>query len=406
MSKSFCWTLNNYTEEEIVKINIMADEKANYVVYGKELGEVCKTEHLQGYIEFIKKINFNTVRNMFFNRAHIELRKGPQEDAINYCKKGTQSKKEWGESKHKGPNFGLKAIVYEKGTKASTNQGKRTDIETCIDTAKIAGMRGVMKLKPSFQALKVAEKSLEYCEKPRGVKPEVFWITGASGTGKSTFAEELLKGGDLYVKDCDSKFWMNYDAHDCVIIDDFRDEWWSLTYMLSLINNKRKIVQTKGGSRQFVATRIIITSIFRPEECYTHEPSTQLCRRINKIYTLNNVPYHEKKDSCIQTMLSKCNDIVINTDVERMMAINGKNIIDLLDGKVDEIISCDAFEGTVEEVPLEEVVSNTRKITTYIEEGNIDYEEVGFIKSDNIRIVRKKKKVVAPAKSFRLTFMD
>lgn len=51
--RNWCWTLNNYYDEELFEIDTLCDNADNNVrgvCYGKEIGE-NNTPHLQGYIE-------------------------------------------------------------------------------------------------------------------------------------------------------------------------------------------------------------------------------------------------------------------------------------------------------------------------------------------------------------------
>lgn len=79
-SKAWCFTLNNYTEEEKAFIDSMDDEKKrdesgiSYIIYGIEIGE-SGTRHLQGYIEFSKRIRLSGCRKLL-QRAHFERRRG------------------------------------------------------------------------------------------------------------------------------------------------------------------------------------------------------------------------------------------------------------------------------------------------------------------------------------------
>lgn len=54
---NYCWTLNNYTPLELVEIETLVETYPNvaYVCYGAEIGE-AGTIHLQGYVEFKKKV--------------------------------------------------------------------------------------------------------------------------------------------------------------------------------------------------------------------------------------------------------------------------------------------------------------------------------------------------------------
>nr|WCR62244.1 MAG: replication associated protein [ssDNA virus sp.] len=254
MSRNYCFTLNNYSEEEYQFMLSMG----TYCIIGREVGE-SGTSHLQGYIEFKSPTRFDTLKNRS-PRAHWEARKGSQEQAVNYCKKD--------------------GMFEERGE--MKNQGSRGDLDAVRQNAASEGMRHITRY-CNVQQIRVAEKFLTYNEEPREWKPEVTWIHGPTGTGKSRKARELLE--DPYTKNDGTKWWEGYDAHEDVIIDDFRDSWWSLTEMLSLLDRYEKRVEYKGGSRQFKARRIVITCCRHPGLCYTGtgEDIAQLLRRIDKI---------------------------------------------------------------------------------------------------------------------------
>lgn len=135
------------------------------------------------------------------------------------------------------------------------------------------------------QGTRVAEKFLTYNEEERDWKPNVIWIHGPSGAGKSRLAREICGDADVYVKNTDSKWWDGYDGHESTIIDDFRDTWWSLTYMLGLLDRYPFRVEYKGGMRQFVSRTIIVTCIHAPNVMYNmaNEDENQLLRRIDEI---------------------------------------------------------------------------------------------------------------------------
>lgn len=263
--RNFCFTINNYNEEDE---NQILNIKWKYVVCGREEGKEG-TPHLQGYMELDKRTRFNTVKK-WLPRAHIEERKGTALQASEYCKKDG--------------NF------LELGNISC--QGARSDLDKTRTIAMEEGMRKVTTICNS-QQIKVAEKFLTYNEEPRDFKPEVIWLWGPTGTGKSRKARELC-GEDTFTKNDPSKWWDGYDGHEHVIIDDFRPSWWPLTDILSLLDRYEKRVEFKGGYRQFTARKIIITSCLPPSECYkgTGESIQQLIRRIDHIVNMNyeNVP--------------------------------------------------------------------------------------------------------------------
>lgn len=78
--RNFCFTLNNYTEEEV---RIIKDIECKYLVFGFEVGE-SGTPHLQGYIMFEHPQLFSNMKSRLL-RSHIEVAKGSATQNINYC---------------------------------------------------------------------------------------------------------------------------------------------------------------------------------------------------------------------------------------------------------------------------------------------------------------------------------
>lgn len=261
--RNVCITLNNYTIDELAHLG-KCDERIQYMILGHEVGE-SGTRHLQGYVEFTKQIKFNTVKKIISERAHLEPRMGTAVQARDYCMKDGD--------------------YWEYGT--MKKQGERKDLDNIRQLAAEEGMRTVTR-RGNFQQIKVAEKYLTYNEEPRDWKPTVYWLWGPTGTGKSRKARELTEKMDTYTKNDGTKWWEGYDGQEAVIIDDFRPSWWSITEMLSLLDRYEKRVEYKGGTRQFKARMIVVTSALCPEECYknTGEAIDQLLRRIDHIQCL------------------------------------------------------------------------------------------------------------------------
>lgn len=82
-SKKWCFTLNNYEEDEWLQILEVLKEKGKFIM-GKEVGEQG-TPHIQGYVEFHKKCRpLECIKN---KRIHWEKAKGNQEQNLKYCSK-------------------------------------------------------------------------------------------------------------------------------------------------------------------------------------------------------------------------------------------------------------------------------------------------------------------------------
>lgn len=284
-SRAYCFTLNNYTEDDIALLSVI-NEKIRFICWGQEIAPETGTPHLQGYVEFKTPLRIAGIKklNVSFARMHLEVRRGTRDEAKAYCAKGDQSKEEFETTGTNGPNYGLNVAYFEFGNWEAGGSGSRNDLGVIRNLAITEGMRGVA-LTGNMQQIKVAEAFLKYHEEPRDWLTEVFWFWGPSGSGKSRAARELFANADFFVKNDNSKWWDGYDGHEAVIIDDFRDSWWSLTEMLSLLDRYEKRVETKGGWRQFKPKQIVVTSIHPPSHMYriADEDSRQLIRRVTRV---------------------------------------------------------------------------------------------------------------------------
>lgn len=92
-SKFWCFTLNNY--EGLLQFN---EDNMDYLVYQEEVGE-NGTPHLQGYVEFKRRIRMGQAKEYLGeDTIHLERRMGTAAQAIAYCKKAGRvgGPYEWG----------------------------------------------------------------------------------------------------------------------------------------------------------------------------------------------------------------------------------------------------------------------------------------------------------------------
>lgn len=82
-SKRWCFTLNNYTDEEISSIVPLFNKECSVGFFSKEVG-ASGTPHLQGYVEFKEKCRpaGKATSRIWWTKA-----KGSKADNISYCKK-------------------------------------------------------------------------------------------------------------------------------------------------------------------------------------------------------------------------------------------------------------------------------------------------------------------------------
>lgn len=255
-ARAFVFTLNNHQLDEIDPIKKL---NTDYQIIGDEVGE-SGTPHLQGYLHFSSSVSFKTIQKAI-PRAHIEVAKGSASSNRTYCSK--------------------EKVLHEAGT--IPTQGKRTDIDAVKEQLADTGlMRDVVLIAKSTQSIAIAKEILTYHERKRDHEPNIIWNWGPTGCGKSHNARHGHP--DPYYCGNSAKWWQGYDAHEYVVIDDFRASFITYNELLRLTDKYPFIIEYKGGSRQFLAETIVITCPYHPLKVFdTIEDKKQLLRRISQI---------------------------------------------------------------------------------------------------------------------------
>lgn len=261
--KSWCYTLNNYTEEDIKRFK---DFVFSYQVIGKEIGE-NGTPHLQGFITFKRTYRLAALKKLV-PRAHWEPAKTG--DAANYCMKEDYE------------------IIDNK------KQGKRSDLKDCCHLIKTVGIKRAIDEHPDVYVKypNGLSKYSTHCMGDRKPVPNICWIWGETGSGKTRYVVD--KEEDLWISGDDLKWFDNYTGQKAALIDDFRADMCKFRFLLRLLDRYPLMVAVKGGFVNWVPERIYITSCKSPENVYNkdnfdnEEKVEQLLRRINTIIYMNN----------------------------------------------------------------------------------------------------------------------
>ena len=251
-----------------------------YLISGREICPTTERHHLQGAVYFkngktraeLQSWTCGKTKGVLNCKHYCDIWRGTAEQNKKYCRKDG--------------NF-----IEHGDITQIFQQGKRNDIslvKEALDTG--ANMRTIVKSATSNQSVQFALKYLSYHEAKRNWKPEVYWYWGAPGTGKTRKAWEEMP--DAFVANETSQWWDGYDAHENVIIDDIRGNFSTFNNFLKLIDRYPHQIQIKGGFRQFLAKKIIITSCYKPEQIWhmCGENQEQLLRRIDKITEFKKNP--------------------------------------------------------------------------------------------------------------------
>lgn len=272
--KSFCFTLNNYTEEEYERVEAGLRASAEYWILGKEVASTG-TPHLQGYARFCRRYDFNQLKDILSSRIHVEVARGSPKQNRAYCSKD-------GEFREGG--------TLPKGGEERKNRNQLADEFRDAIRRGPAGVDKFAEENPGswyfsgYSLLRNAQLIIKPIMRP---EISVQWIYGPPGVGKSRSAHEQLP--EAYIKEPRTKWWNGYLYEKEVIIDDFAPGGIDINHLLRWFDRYKCMVETKGGMVALVATVFIVTSNFSPEDCFRDKEGVMnvqtdaLKRRINII---------------------------------------------------------------------------------------------------------------------------
>lgn len=256
--RRFALTWNNYTADSLDSI---VNTGHSYIIVGQEVGD-SGTPHYQIYVEYEQAKTFSSVIKAFKKKAHVEVAKADAIKNREYCSK--------------------QKVLFEEGK--PKKQGERKDLKKIKETIKEGfGIKSMLESEviTSYQGLRCAESLMKYVEPQRTQPPKVFWRWGEAGVGKSKWVYENYT--EVFTP-LNFKWWEGYDGHKTVLIDDLRGDFCKYHEFLKLTDRYPFRVECKGGSRQFLAETIIITSPYHPTDIWnTIEDTNQLLRRITSI---------------------------------------------------------------------------------------------------------------------------
>jgi len=243
-----------------------------YTVCQLESAPGTGRRHLQGYTRFSKPLRMAGLQTALPG-GHFEPAKADEAANVAYCSKS--------DSRLDGP--------WSDGDAA--RPGKRNDISVAKKiVADGGGMRSVISQVNSYQAMKTAELCLKYVERKRTWLPDVRWYHGSTGGGKTRQAIEEFP--DAWMSGRNLKWFEGYDAHEVIVIDDFRKDFCTFHELLRILDRYEYRIENKGSSRQLLAKTIIITCPWAPAVLYDNrsaEDVSQLIRRISVVRQFGEV---------------------------------------------------------------------------------------------------------------------
>lgn len=294
--KRWCFTINNYTDDDIHRLD---DIICQYIVYGEEIGSQEHTPHLQGFIYLTSNLRFNQVKKLLGENAHIELARGTNQEAADYCKKD-------GNFKERG------TLPPERG--ASGGEATKRKWEEAYHNAAIGNFDEIpcdLRIRYRSQLKAIYQEELNRNTIAIGdwdLKKHFIWIYGPTGTGKSHMARSLAMSIDMerppYLKGL-NKWWSGYQQEKVVIIEEASPEACKfITPLFKQWCDKWPFAaETKGGHFEhgIRPEYIFITSNYSIAECFPDEndqgPMKRRCYEFYKETKESWLPFNFEVDT-------------------------------------------------------------------------------------------------------------
>lgn len=265
--RSWCFTLNNPTESENLRILGLYDEGlCRYIVVGREVGE-SGTPHLQGFIVFVNTVRFNHVKALIGVRAHLELARGDADENFEYCSKDDDFV-EQGERPVSNKSKGSKEKERWEDARRLAKEGNFDEIPADI----------LMRCYGTIQKL-FHEENLKKSLADNSAMDN-FWIWGPTGSGKSYGVRQKWSEDEIYLKPL-NKWFDGYAGEKVVLVEDIdpsHEKW--IGYFLKIWSDHYKFrAEVKGTSIMLRPKIIVVTSQYQISSIFSDSQTVDALER-------------------------------------------------------------------------------------------------------------------------------
>jgi len=260
-SRNYVFTINNPTGSE----DFSTQPRIKLCLWQLEVGESgCR--HFQGYVEFTESLRMAAVKRMpCFARAHLEARKGSRFEAAVYCTK-TDGRLDgpWIHG-YSGTPAEFIASIEQVGKKKDSARELEA-IKSLLDSGASSLDVAEMNFSQWVRHHRAFSQYIMLKTAPRTTIDNVIVVFGPTGTGKSHFCQRFEPA---YWKSR-GQWWDGYNGHSNIIIDEFYG-WLPWDMLLRVCDKYPLLLETKGGTVQFVGTTIVFTTNKDPTLWYDQE---------------------------------------------------------------------------------------------------------------------------------------
>ncbi len=280
-TKYICWTWNNPAKNPQEALEALSSMPGfTFVVFQEELSE-SGTPHYQGYSEFSTQKRYSVFRTALGVQPHCELRRGSQEQAIQYCtKEDTYVAGPWRAG---------------EPTPSGGRAGARSDLSTFRDAVR----DGATKRQLMDDYPEVIAKYPHFAHSVRNTyykgvwkKRRVILLYGDPGAGKTRFAHDDSSEGELWETPVGDKLMFDGVGPETThaLIDDFmgRGSKFALHNLLKLLDGRPLSLKVMYTFTTWHPDVVYLTTNYKPQDWYdwsTRMPSWgALKRRFSEVH--------------------------------------------------------------------------------------------------------------------------
>lgn len=275
--QSRLWCFTNFNLDFDYQ-KVLNTSTAEYIITGKETCPTTGNLHHQGFIYFSgqRKASknkdgkwFNKNISKMLGGCHTEMCEGNLDQNCDYCSKD-DNVTEYGVKPAQGHRTDLDAI------KSSILNGEKKVDDIACDNPNLFHQYGRTLNKLEDIALR---------KKYRTTMTKGVWYWGETDVGKShtAFHEAFNHFSDSwYMWPKDGQWWDGYQGEKLVIINEFRGtKHIQYDELLDLVDKWPKMVSRRNREpAPFLAEKVIITSKYHPEDCYSDTPDGDECEQL------------------------------------------------------------------------------------------------------------------------------
>lgn len=266
-----------------------------YIIHSKDIDHQgnLKEPHVHLALRFKDSYDTKYIGQWFnVKEQYISKVKGRWVDVLKYLTHSNTPDKYQYDPLDIISNFDVNDLI-KKDTKIKNKDIRRQEIINQIVEGKIREYNYFNYITPvEHDAFKKSiENAFNYRkDKLRGENRymECIFISGVSGSGKTTMAKDMAKtkGYSVYISSGSNDVLDDYKGEDCIILDDLRPSCLGLSDLLKMLDNHTaSTVKSRYKNKVLECKLIIITTVLPLEEFFAHvfdnesEPIIQLKRR-------------------------------------------------------------------------------------------------------------------------------